>query len=291
MKQLDTSPINNNPLEPFISCKDHTVSNETFSIVIDRASELLVTSPRPNDEDLGKYYEGVDYISHSDAKKSVFDRIYQLVRNYTIKRKIKLINSFETSHKTILDIGAGTGDFLVACKDNGWSVDGVEPSSKARSIAEEKLVLKLKTELSKLSTQQFDIITMWHVLEHVSDLDEYISRLNSLLKENGKLLVAVPNHNSFDAKHYGKFWAAYDVPRHLWHFSQKAIGELFEKEKMKVVKTLPMKFDAFYVSLLSEKYKKGKMNPFKAFYIGLQSNLKAKQTKEHSSLIYVIQKA
>ena len=291
MKQLEKSPINNNPLEPYISCEDYTVSNEIFSIVKDKTSELLVTSPRPNDENLGEYYESEDYISHSDAKKSVFDRVYQLVRNYTLKQKIKLINSFDVSQKTILDIGAGTGDFLLACKNNGWSVEGVEPSSKARSIAEQKLEAKLHTEISKLSHQTFDIITMWHVLEHVPNLEEYIRLVKSLLNENGKLIVAVPNHKSFDAGHYGKFWAAYDVPRHLWHFSQTAIRKLFHIEKMEVIKTLPMKFDAYYVSLLSEKYKNGKMNPFKALYFGLQSNLKAKQTTEYSSLIYIIKKA
>ena len=291
MKQLSKSPINNNPLEPYISCKDYTVSSETFSIVKDKISELLVTSPRPNDEDLGEYYESEDYISHSDAKKSIFDRVYQLVRNYTLKQKIKLINSFDVSQKSILDIGAGTGDFLLACKNNRWNVEGVEPSLKARSIAEQKLAVKINTDISKLSNQKFDIITMWHVLEHVPNLDEYIPLLKSLLNENGRLIVAVPNHKSFDANHYGKFWSAYDVPRHLWHFSQIAISKLFQKEKMEVIKALPMKFDAYYVSLLSEKYKNGKMNPFKAFYVGLRSNLKAKQTTEYSSLIYVIKKA
>jgi 2-polyprenyl-3-methyl-5-hydroxy-6-metoxy-1,4-benzoquinol methylase len=291
VKQLDTSPINNSPLEPYISCKDYTVSNETFSIVKDKICELLVTSPRPNDESLGDYYESDDYISHSDARKSVFDRVYQLVRNYTLKQKIKLINSFSVSEKRILDIGAGTGDFLVACKENGWNVEGVEPSSKARGIAEHKLAVELKTEISKISGQQFDVITMWHVLEHVSNLNEYVHGLKGLLKENGRLIVAVPNHKSFDASHYGNCWAAYDVPRHLWHFSQKSIDQLFQKENMEVIKTLPMKFDAFYVSLLSEKYKNGRMNLAKAFYIGLQSNLKAKVTKEYSSLIYVIKKA
>jgi len=290
VKQLDTSPINNNPLQAYISCKDYTVSNETFSIVRDKSSELLVTSPRPNDEDLGKYYESEDYISHSDAKKSLLDRIYQLVRNYTLKRKIKLINSFATVEKSILDIGAGTGDFLLASKSNGWQVQGVEPNEKARSIAEEKLDIKLSSINTEISSQKFDIITMWHVLEHVPNLNAYITQLNTLLKENGRLIVAVPNHKSFDASHYGEFWAAYDVPRHLWHFSQTSVKQLFEKEKMVVEKTIPMKFDAFYVSLLSEKYKNQKMNPVKAFYNGLRSNMKAKRTSEYSSLIYIIKK-
>ena len=291
MKQLDESPINNNPLQAHISCRDYSVSGETFSIVKDVASELLITSPRPLESELSKYYESSAYISHSDAKKSIFDRLYQFVRNYTLRQKIKLINSFDVSQKTILDIGAGTGDFLLACKGNGWKVDGIEPNLKARSIANEKLGINLKTEDSELKTEQFDVITMWHVLEHIPNLEAYISRLKSLLKENGRVIIAVPNHKSFDANYYGKFWAAYDVPRHLWHFSQKSITELFRKEKMEVIETVPMKFDAFYVSLLSEKYKNGKMNPLKAFYIGLQSNLKASQTKEYSSLIYIIKKA
>lgn len=290
MKQLDKSPITNKELEAFLTCKDYTVSGKLFSIVKDQETELLVTSPRPNNEDLGKYYESEDYISHSDSKKSLLDKVYQIVRNHTIKQKVKLINSFTQTDKTILDIGTGTGDFLVACKNNNWIVSGVEPNKKARALTEKKLrennVIHASLEDLKFST--YDTITMWHVLEHVPNLIEYISTLKKLLKPNGTLIVAVPNHKSFDASYYGKLWAAYDVPRHLWHFSQTSIKELFAKENMKVIKTLPMKFDAFYVSLLSEKYKTKKMNPVKAFYIGLRSNLKARGTKEYSSLIYVI---
>ncbi len=290
MKQLETSPVNNKELHTYISCKDYTVSHETFSILKDEASELLVTSPRPNDKDLSKYYESEAYISHTDAKKSVFDRIYQLVRNYTLKRKIKLISALHISQKTLLDIGAGTGDFLLVAKKNEWNVIGVEPSEMARRTAEEKLNQKLNIEISELEGQKFDVITMWHVLEHVPNLIEYIVQLKKLLKDNGVLLVAVPNHKSFDAKYYGEYWAAYDVPRHLWHFSQHSIAELFGSEKMKIIKTLPMRFDAFYVSLLSEKYKRGSMNPINAFYVGWRSNMKAKKSGEYSSLIYVIKK-
>ena len=291
MKQLNTSPVNNNTLHTYISCKDHSISNEIFSILKDEVSELLVTSPRPNTEDLSKYYESDSYISHTDAKKSLFDRIYQLVRNYTIHKKIKLINSFNTSQKTMLDIGAGTGDFLAACKKNTWSIDGVEPNIKARNIAEEKLGKKLSKDITELTNKQYDVITMWHVLEHVPNLEEYIKQVKGLLKKNGWLLVAVPNHKSFDAEHYGECWAAYDVPRHLWHFSQNSIAALFAKERMEVSKTLPMKFDAFYVSLQSEKYLNGTMNPLRAMYVGLRSNFKAKRTSEYSSLIYVIKSA
>lgn len=290
MKQLTHSPITETLLKPYLECKDYTVSNEMFTVLIDEESDLLVTTPRPEDDNLNAYYESEDYISHSDSSNSLFDKIYQIVRNYTLRKKIKLINSFELSDKLMLDIGAGTGDFLVRCKNSGWKVEGVEPNKNARELAEHKLGTKLKTQISELGSEKYDVITMWHVLEHVPNLVDYASQLKGLLKANGTLVVAVPNHKSYDAANYGKFWAAYDVPRHLWHFSQKAIEMLFAKESMKVVKYLPMKFDAFYVSLLSEKYKVGSMNPLKAFYVGLKSNLKAKRTGEYSSLIYVIKK-
>jgi len=298
VKQIDRSPINDSNLKPFIACRDYTVSRETFSIFIDEINELLITTPQPIEEELGKYYESEDYISHSDTKKSLVDKLYQWVRNFTIKKKVKLINSFDNEEKSILDVGMGTGDFLSACQNNGWQVTGIEPNEKAKAIANSKLKLKTQhifnsiTDL-QLSTQQsapstYDVITMWHVLEHVPNLTAYISQLKSLLKTNGTLIVAVPNFKSYDAKYYKEFWAAYDVPRHLWHFSKKAITELFLKENMEVVKILPMKFDSFYVSLLSEKYRTGRSNLFKAFFIGWRSNFQARSTKEYSSHIYVI---
>jgi 2-polyprenyl-3-methyl-5-hydroxy-6-metoxy-1,4-benzoquinol methylase len=302
VKQINKSPINNNELKPYISCKDYTVSRETFSIFIDEESELLVTTPRPEDQELGKYYESEDYISHSNSKKSFLDKVYQIVRNYTIKQKVKLINSFNETDKKILDIGTGTGDFLAACKQNGWIVTGIEPNTNARTLANEKLrssstiydnieALKLETRPDSYRDQKrgtYDVITMWHVLEHVPNLTEYISNLKQLLKPNGTLIIAVPNYKSFDAIHYKQYWAAYDVPRHLWHFSKRAIQKLFQQENMSVSKMLPMKFDSYYVSLLSEKYKTGNTIFFKSFFIGLKSNWKARTSKEHSSIIYII---
>lgn len=288
MKHIDISPIDNSELTPFLSCKDYTVSKEEFSILSDNSNDLLVTSPRPNDKNLSSYYESESYISHTDSKKSIFDRIYQLVRSYALKQKLKLVNSFETESKSILDIGAGTGDFLLTCQKDGWNVCGIEPNNKASGIAEKKLGNNLKSVISDVKSQRFDVITMWHVLEHVPDLNDTFIQVKQLLKAKGILIIAVPNHKSNDAHYYGKYWAAYDVPRHLWHFSQKAIHKLANKHAMSVIKTLPMKFDAYYVSLLSEKYKTGKLRPLKAFLRGMHSNFKARSTKEYSSLIYII---
>ena len=272
-------------LEPFLNCKDFTVSGETYEVMLNSVYDMLVTSPVP--VNLEKYYKSEDYISHTDSKKSILDKVYQFVKNYTLKRKLSLINSFKNETKNILDVGAGTGDFLNVCKNNGWNTIGVEPNIDAINIASAKGVF-LEEDLDKIQNKKFDVITLWHVLEHVEMLSDYIMKLKKLLSDNGRLVVAVPNHKSYDALHYKEFWAAFDVPRHLWHFSQKSIHKIFSTEGMIVEKTIPMKFDSYYVSLLSEKYKNGRMNPIKAMYMGCLSNLKAKTTSEYSSLIYVI---
>ncbi len=271
----------------FLTVKDYSVSKETFDLYYDEILDMLITHPQPSLENLGKYYESEDYISHTDNKRSLFEKLYHFIKSIALKNKLNLINSLQPNKGKILDIGAGTGEFLSVAKNDGWQTIGVEPSAKAKSIAINKGVsfVELSTELEN---QSFDVISMWHVLEHVPDLDKQIKELKRLLKPTGTLIIAVPNFKSFDAKHYGKFWAAYDVPIHFWHFSKTAIKLLFEKEGMKLEKVLPMKFDSFYVSLLSEKYKSGKMNFIKAFFIGLQSNWKASQHFEYSSHIYIL---
>lgn len=291
MKQIKTSVIDNKPLVHFLSCKDYTVSGKRFDILKDIENEFLITTPRPENNELHSYYESADYISHTDAKKSVIDRIYQRVRKYTIHKKIHLLNKLNASGKKVLDIGAGTGDFLQACKNDGWQIHGVEPNVQARSIAEKKLNEPLAETTDALTGSDYDVITLWHVLEHLPDLKGTIRNLSGMLKQEGSIVIAVPNHKSYDAKFYGEFWAAYDVPRHLWHFSRKSIKRLFEEEGMQIVKIRPMYFDSYYVSLLSEKYKTGRSNFPKAFFIGSLSNIKALRSKEYSSLVYIIKKA
>lgn len=271
----------------FLSVVDYSVSKENFDLYYDETLDMLITHPQPSLENLGKYYESEDYISHTDNKRSLFEIAYHFIKSIALKNKLNLINFYQLEKGRILDIGAGTGDFLATAKNNGWQTIGVEPSEKAKGIAKRKGISFVENT-SELENHSFDVITMWHVLEHVPDLEAQIKELKRLLKPSGTLIVAVPNFKSFDANHYGKYWAAYDVPIHFWHFSKTAIKVLFEKEKMKLEKVLPMKFDSFYVSLLSEKYKTGKMNFFKAFFIGLRSNWKANRNFEYSSHIYVL---
>ena len=271
----------------YLKVKDYTVSGETFALQQMEQYDMLKTVPKPNLEDLPKYYESGDYISHSDKKVGLLSMIYQFVRNFTLKNKVKIIEVFQPQKGFLLDIGAGTGHFLDLANKKGWKVTGIEPNEGAKNVALKKNI-DFADQIESLENNSFDVITMWHVLEHVPNLEEQISQLKRVLKPNGTLLIAVPNFNSFDAKYYKQYWAGFDVPRHLWHFSKRAIHQLFEPQKMKVVKILPMKWDAFYVSLLSEKYQSGYMNFVKAFYIGLKSNWKAKQNLEYSSLIYII---
>ncbi len=272
---------------PFLNCKDHLVSDETYEIMLNEENEMLVTSPIP--ADLDKYYESEDYQSHHNQKKTFLNFIYNTVKKRSFKRKESIFQN-GTTQKSILDIGAGTGDFLEYCRDNKYSVTGTEPSEAARKIAKQKGI-DLYKSIEEIADHKFDVITMWHVLEHVPNLFECLEQLKDMLKEKGKLIIAVPNFKSYDAEYYKEYWAAYDVPRHLWHFSQKSIRTLFDSVEMKVVKVHPLKYDSFYVSLLSEKHKTGKSNYMKAFWVGLKSNMKASKTSEYSSLIYELEHA
>lgn len=277
----------------YLSVKDHSVSGETFKLMYNPELEMLETFPQPSSKLLPKYYQSEDYISHTDAKRNLFEQTYHFVKSIALKRKLKLINSIASEGNELLDIGCGTGDFLQIAQQNNWNVTGTEPNQDARSIANQKTNSSVfdADQLQRFNKNQFDVITLWHVLEHLPNLPEQMAIFNWLLKPNGALIIAVPNYKSFDAHYYKTFWAAYDVPRHFWHFSKSSITKLASKEGMIVDKTVPMKFDAFYVSLLSEKYKSGSMNVFRAFCVGARSNFRARSSGEYSSLIYILKKS
>ncbi|MFT5848388.1 class I SAM-dependent methyltransferase, partial [Psychroserpens sp.] len=220
----------------YLYVKDHSVSGEDFDLIYNEEFDFLETYPQPSEEKLGDYYESEDYISHTDSKRNAFEKVYHFVKGIALKRKLKLINSFSdntpshliSEEKKLLDMGCGTGDFLQVAKDNNWSVSGIEPNENARTIANEKTnnsVFNIE-HLLKFESHSFDVITLWHVLEHLPKLQSHIEIFESLLKPNGRLVIAVPNYKSYDATHYKNFWAAFDVPRHLWHFSQTSISRV-----------------------------------------------------------------
>jgi SAM-dependent methyltransferase len=271
-----------------IRVKDFFLSQEEFELKRNQSFGFLETIPQPMN--LGKYYESENYISHSDSKRTIFDKIYQFIKNYNITYKLNLLPK---NSKNLLDYGCGTGEFLVHAQKRNFDVLGQEPNLQALKIAQEKLGKNRvsSTDIFSIS-EKFDCITLWHVLEHIPEIEKFIPELISKLKVGGKLFIAVPNHTSFDAKYYGEFWAAYDVPRHLWHFSPNSMNRLFSHFGMKIEKTYPLWFDSYYVSLLSEKYKNPK-NPLgwvRALLIGTLSNLKGIFSGNYSSVIYQISK-
>lgn len=293
MQKLTHCPICNSvEFNPFLHCKDYTVSRETFTIVECKSCGFKFTNPRPEVTELGKYYKSDEYISHSNTSKGLINYLYQTVRKYTLLKKLQLISKyFKTG--TLLDIGCGTGEFLKMCKDAKWNVIGIEPDETTRKNAIEKYGLNVKSEesIQQLNESSFDVITMWHVLEHVPFLNQRVEEIKRLLKPNGLVIIAVPNCTSLDAIIYKEDWAAYDVPRHLYHFTPKDISALFKNHGFKLNNTLPMIFDSFYVSMLSEKNKTGKTHLLRSMWNGLRSNFNALKTgSKFSSQIYLIRK-
>lgn len=277
--------------KPYMVCNDHLVSNEEFTIQECTACKFRLTNPRPDDKSIGSYYKSENYVSHNDESSGFVNSVYRLVRNYTLGSKSRLIKKLNGGEGRLLDVGCGTGSFLERCKSDGWRITGVETDATVRAFAQEKLGIQIQSDVSEIrSNESFDVITLWHVLEHIPDLNDAVRRLSMLLSPNGTLLVAVPNSNSYDAKYFRENWAAYDVPRHLYHFTPSTIEKLFKKYGLQLVEMKPMVFDAFYIAMLSTRYQTGKTDYTKSIRVGVLSNIKANKTGDSSSVIYVAKK-
>lgn len=290
MKKLANCPIcETDKIETVNEIRDHFLTGEKFQLTKCRNCGFLFTNPRPEKSLLGKYYESEDYFSHSKKKKGLITFLYDSVKNYSLNKKYKIISAYKNDGN-ILDIGCATGEFLNQFKKHGWKTKGIEPADEPRQFAIENYHLDVQPEeaLNEFYEDSFDVISMWHVLEHVPDLKERMEQIRRILKKDGLLVIALPNYLSWDGQHYQDYWAGYDVPRHLYHFTQKTITELLARYSLSIFKTVPLKFDSFYVSLLSEKYKTGKLIYPKAFFNGLKSNAQAgKHKNNYSSLIYL----
>jgi 2-polyprenyl-3-methyl-5-hydroxy-6-metoxy-1,4-benzoquinol methylase len=284
-----TCDVCNSPLIFFLETKDHFHSGEKFILLKCEECKLVHTHPVPSPEDMPTYYASDKYISHNSRKLNLFTAVYKLIRRISIKNKFNLITVYQ-SHPNIFDYGCGTGNFLKYCKDRGYPVTGVEPNEAARHTASMILNQPVLPKLSSL-VRTYNVITLWHVLEHLHDPTETLKSLIKHLDNKGILIIAVPNYDSWDAHHYRSLWAAYDVPRHIHHYNQKAMDSLVNKLGMKIVKKHPMKFDAYFVSLLSEQYAgSGAFSYLRAILNGFKSNRKAVGSMNYSSLIYVIQR-
>jgi 2-polyprenyl-3-methyl-5-hydroxy-6-metoxy-1,4-benzoquinol methylase len=286
LEKLTVCPICNfDDFELHKTVKDYTVSQEKFNIERCNNCSFLFTNPRPDIDSLAAYYKSDDYVSHTNKSNNPVNLIYKLARTQTLKWKFDLVT--KTNPKSLLDYGCGTGHFLNYCKKKKLDINGFEPDGDARNMAKESLGNKVFTSTNEIN-KNFDVITLWHVLEHIPDLNQVISELKKYLSKEGRLIIAVPNPESYDATNFQEYWAAYDVPRHLYHFTKDTLSKLVVKHSFCVESIHPMKLDSYYVSILSNQQKFNKIKPLNSFLTGLKSNVYAKKSMNYSSLIYVL---
>ncbi len=284
----------NSKLESTMRCTDFYATGEEFDIVSCTVCDFTFTQGVPVESEIGKYYDTPDYISHSDTQKGFMNAIYHRVRRYMLGKKAHIVER-QSGLKSgrLLDIGTGTGYFSSMMQQRHWQVTAIEKNASARQFAKSHFNLHVlpETDLCTLSPNSFDVITLWHVMEHLEHLHETWDCLHQLLSDKGELIIAVPNRKSYDANKYKKYWAAYDVPRHLWHFGPNSIRLLADQHHFQLVDSYPMPFDAFYISMLSEKYQKHSFPMLRGLYSGLVGGIKSFYNKERSSsMIYVFRK-
>ncbi|MCU0374136.1 MAG: class I SAM-dependent methyltransferase [Chitinophagaceae bacterium] len=281
-------------IQPVMECRDHSITKEDFTIWQCTRCTARFTRPVPQQQNLARYYEAAHYISHSDTSEGVIAKLYKLVREITLSEKRRVVQRIsDLTAGTLLDIGSGTGAFAAEMATSGWKVTGLEPDAGARAKAKElyKLDLKPAETLYHLPDAAFDVITLWHVLEHVFDLDGYFANMHRILKPGGAVFIGVPNYTSPDGQHYGTYWAAYDVPRHLYHFSPQSMAMLAGRHAFRLVARRAMWFDAFYIALLSEQYKHGRQRFLAALWVGVRCTFATLFNRTRaSSIMYILKK-
>ena len=271
---------------PYLAVKDHFLSKESFEVLACEQCGLLFTAPRPAPDRIGSYYESDEYLSHQENKSGLVPTLYEKVKAINLKNKRnRALSGLDPGR--LLDIGCGVGDFLRVVKEKNWDVAGIEPSVHAKSIAEKRLGFTPldPSEAVALESSSFDVITMWHVLEHIDDLHRQVDDLHRLLRCGGRLVIALPNYQSFDATYYQSAWAAWDVPRHLNHFSPAFLIGALQQNGFKHLDTQGLKWDSYYISYLSERYLEHGLPLLRGAWRGWQSNLKAHHSGMYSSLV------
>jgi 2-polyprenyl-3-methyl-5-hydroxy-6-metoxy-1,4-benzoquinol methylase len=290
---LNCPVCNNKKTAPFLHGKDHFASKEIFIIEKCESCGLLFTQNFPSETDIASYYVSDNYISHSDSRKGFVNKLYHSIRRYMLKSKAKIVEKYHTKKGALLDIGAGTGYFANEIKHRGWMVSAIEKNPQARNFIKQNWNIDAQdsTALFQMPQHSFHVITLWHVLEHIEQLNEMMQRLHFLLHQSGTLVIALPNAASYDAKHYKSFWAAYDVPRHLWHFTPQTFALLASKHNFKIIEIKRMSFDVFYICLLSEKYRGKLFELMRAITVALIGwFLSIFNINNTSSLIYILKK-
>lgn len=269
--------------------KDHFLSQEVFEIKNTEWPGVKKTSPIPLY--LDKYYESKNYISHYQERKTLKNRLYKFFQLFNLKYKKNILKNLVPKGSKVLDYGAGAGEFANLLQHD-FETLAFEPNNNAAFFLIKKLITgKVIQNLDEIENKSLSAITLWHVLEHIPDPKNILKVFWDKLEDGGYLVLALPNPNSLDAKIYQEYWAAWDVPRHLYHYNENGIKEI-TKDYFLLKATKPLILDAYYISWISEKYQK--KNPIMAFikgvWNGYKSNKKAKKTGEYSSKIYVLKK-
>lgn len=262
---------------------DYFLSKEKFFVQKTSTPGVLETSPKP--KSIKKYYASSKYLSHN-KEKTLFAWVYFFFKKISIASKVRTIKSFKKNFISLLDYGAGDGFFVHSLRQKKIDAVGYDPFFKYN----EKGMYNDPNFFKKNNLNKFDIITMWHSLEHTQSYSQALENAKSMLSDKGVLIVACPNYKSFDSEYYKRYWAGYDVPRHLWHFSPKGMRVVFSSLGFELLKTKGMFWDPFYVSMVSEKYKSSKLWFIKGFFVGLASCLASIFNKNPSSVVYVAKK-
>lgn len=275
----------------YLKARDHLLSSEEFSILQCRRCSFIFTDGVPSADQIGKYYQSTEYISHSDTRQGLMNKLYHTARNIMLEKKFRVVNKMSGGGK-LLDIGSGTGYFPAYMKKKGYQVTGVEIDEQAREFAKKEFGIPVFSPEEFLNDKiegKFDVITLWHVLEHLDDFDLYLKKMLDRLEKDGKLVIALPNCSSFDARFYKEKWAGYDVPRHLWHFTPATFKILAEKHGLEIIKMKRLPLDPFYNSMLSEKYKGCKLYIVAGTVIGKLAYIESLfNIKKSSSIVYFL---
>ena len=277
----------------FLNVPDWLVSKEVFELQQCEQCQFVFTANAPLEKDAGPYYNSEEYVEHSDTSSGLIYSVYHVARRAMLHYKYIKIKRLHAGKK-LLDVGSGSGYFLNFMKKKGYNVTGVEISKKAVALCKKNFGIKAHSPSEfleeKLDTD-YDIISLWHVFEHVYSYDAYFELFSKSLNNNGYLILALPNCDSQDARMNKSYWGAYDTPRHIWHFTSKTI-ELFAMGRgFKMIKKHRMPLDPFFNVMVSDSYKDKftflPLTLLKGLYSYIISLLNIEKS---SSIIYIFQK-
>ena len=288
-EKLDRCPACGSPdIGSYTTITDHYYSKENFDIAACKGCGLRFTQNRPAPEEIGRYYDSENYASHDSGKKaSVFLKVYQMARDYMLGLKFNLVRQFKPEWKQVLDYGTGEGFFTEYLLKKGKDASGIEPSAVARENFKSRTGKTLFEDIDALPADKtFQVITLWHVLEHIHTLRETMEKLTERLEQKGIIVIAIPNQKAKDLEAFGPHWAAWDVPRHLYHWDTDSLSAFMKSLGLVRIHTGQLPLDPFYIGMISARYAgKGAVS---GILTGLKSYFHGKSNPAEGSTLLTI---